>query len=341
MSDRQRFAVIVPTWRRPSDLAVCLRALAAQRLPPARVLVVFKAGDTQTANLLAGGGEGWAGLTVVPVTVAAEGNFLTQLNAGIAATTEPLVALTDDDAEPRPDWLARMAEHFDDPAVAGVGGRDWQRHQPGDRLKVGTVSWFGRVVGNHHLGAGPPREVDLLKGVNWAFRGDLLRQAGVDRRLRGRATVMNTEVSVCLALRRQGGRLIYDPAVAVDHHVAPRQDGDVNTRGGFDARSFVDTVHNETLAVLDYLPPVGRAAFLVWALGCGTVVQPGLLQMPRLLWRRSPRLFSRWRATVLGRVAGIRTHLGGPPRFGSSDARVARPTAQTSGGGASVKGKRT
>lgn len=32
------------------------------------------------------------------------------------------------------------------------------------------VQWFGRVIGNHHLGTGGVREVDILKGVNMSFR---------------------------------------------------------------------------------------------------------------------------------------------------------------------------
>ena len=32
---------------------------------------------------------------------------------------------------------------------------------------------------------GAARDVDFLKGVNWAFRGELLRGLGIDPRLRG------------------------------------------------------------------------------------------------------------------------------------------------------------
>ena len=305
------FAVVIPTWRRPEALVVCLRALSRQTFLPARVLVVHKADDRPTIDLLSESHVVWAPLPVQAVEVSPDGNFLTQLNAGIAATSESLVAITDDDAEPWPDWLERLSEHFADPKVGGVGGRDWQAHERGDRLVVGRISWFGRVTGNHHLGAGPPRDVDLLKGVNWAFRGDLLRTIGVDPRLRGTGTVMNTEMSVCFAIRRRGWRLVYDPAAAVDHHVAPRADDDVNSRGRLAAGSFTDTVHNETLAMLDHLSPLGRAAFAVWAAVAGTSAAPGVGQVVRLAWRRSPQLWVRWRATMAGRWAAWRTHRSG------------------------------
>jgi hypothetical protein len=220
------------------------------------------------------------------------------------------VAFTDDDAEPWPDWLERLATHFRDPTVNGVGGRDWQPHERGNRLTVGKINWFGRVTGNHHLGSGQARDVDLLKGVNWAFRGELIRLIGVDRRLHGRATVMNTEMAVCLAIRKRGGRLVYDPAVAVDHHVAARQDGDVNTRGGFEERSFTDAVHNGTLAIIEFLPPWRRALFITWAAVLGTSAEPGALQVVRLLLNgRTLYLWRRWLATMKGRAQGICTFL--------------------------------
>jgi len=54
-----------------------------------------------------------------------------------------------------------------DSCVGGVGGRDWVYHgtqlEDGARKVIGRVHWFGRVIGNHHLGVGEPREVDVLK----------------------------------------------------------------------------------------------------------------------------------------------------------------------------------
>ena len=237
----------------------------------------------------------------VPLTAA--------MNAGLAVTAGDLVALTDDDAEPRADWLERcaatLAEH---PKVGGVGGRDWQPHEQWDERRVGLVSWFGRVVGNHHLGAGPARDVDLLKGVNACFRGAQLRRIGFDKRLRGLANVTHWELSLCLTLRHERWRLVYDPSIAVEHYPAVRHDGDVNARGGFDEASFVDSVHNETLAVLEYLRPWQRAAFVAWAVMIGTGSTPGLAQLVREIMRgKMAHLLARWRATIKGRLEGLRT----------------------------------
>lgn len=97
------------------------------------------------------------------------------LNAGLAAVEGDIVSITDDDAAPHPDWLERIAAYFtSDSRLGGLGGRDWVYHgsklEDESRPVVGQLQWFGRVIGNHHLGVGEPREVDILKGVNMSFR---------------------------------------------------------------------------------------------------------------------------------------------------------------------------
>jgi hypothetical protein len=99
--------------------------------------------------------------------------------------------------------------------------------------------------------------------------------------LRGRGNVSHWEMSLCFTFRREGWRLVYDPAIAVDHHIAPRFDGDINARGGFERESYVDSVHTEAIAILEHLPPVRRNAYRVWQWGVGTIGTPGLLQVLR------------------------------------------------------------
>jgi hypothetical protein len=169
---------------------------------------------------------------------------------------------------------------------------------------VGKVQWFGRVIGNHHLGAGAARDVDVLKGVNCAYRAPLLRAAGFDRRLAGSGAQLFWELALCLPIRRAGWRLVYDPAIAVDHHVEPRSEGDQLHRGGFTAAPLSDATHNETLVLLENLPAASRAAFMIWAVLVGTRHEPGLAQVPRLLLRGDMRAFARCRAAIGGRLRG-------------------------------------
>lgn len=297
-------SVLVPTWRRPDALARCLRALAAQTVPPTEVVVALRPDDTASWTVLSEM-EPSLGLTLVRAPCPAPG-VIAAMNAALNQSRGQIVALTDDDTEPWPDWLERIVAAFADPRVGGVGGRDWQPLERGDRADVGRVQWFGRVIGNHHLGAGPRRPVDVLKGANAAFRAPLLRAAGFDARLEGSGAQMFWELALCLPLRRAGWTLLYDPAIAVDHHVEPRHDADQRHRGVFAFTPQVQSVHNETLVLLEHQRGLSRLAFLAWALLVGTRSEPGLAQLPRLLLVGDAHAVKRWRATLTGRARGWR-----------------------------------
>ena len=296
-------SVLIPTYRRPQDLRRCLSALAAQTRQANEVLVTVRDSDGETRDFLAGFS------TVLPLRVVTvrEPGVLAAMSAALAESAGDIVALTDDDTAPYPDWLARIEAHFAaDPAVGGVGGRDWQANDHRSRSVVGKIQWHGRVVGNHHLGVGEVREVDLLKGANCAYRAEPLKAIGFETRLRGSGAQVHWELALGLAMRRAGWKLIYDPAVALDHFIAQRFDEDVNHRGYFNASGLVNSVYNETLILLTSLPPLRRTAFLVWALLVGTWGEPGPLQVPRLLLRRDRNIWNRLRATSTGRWDAIR-----------------------------------
>jgi hypothetical protein len=271
-----RVSVVVPTYRRPQVLDRCLSALERQDRAPDEVIVVARRED-EASRRVARAHAPLARVVAIDVPTGSPG-VAAALNAGVAAASGEVVCLTDDDAEARPDWIARIERIFAlDPRVGAVGGRDWVFHggrlEEGAESRVGLVSWFGRTTGNHHLGIGPARDVDVLKGVNLSIRADLAREIGFDRRLRAVATEHHWELGLCLALRRRGRRVVYDPAIAVDHRPQPRVAED-RQRG---EQGLADAAHNETLAMLEHLSPAGRVAHLAWALGVGTRASPGFV----------------------------------------------------------------
>ncbi|MEA3248016.1 MAG: glycosyltransferase [Gemmatimonadota bacterium] len=316
-------SVLVPSWRRPDDLARCLRALAAQRVPPFEVVVGARADDAATAGVVAAE----AARRAYPVALAttSEPGVIAAMAAALTRVRGDIVALTDDDTEPRPDWIEKLDACFLHPRVGGVGGRDWQPTERGDHHDVGRVQWFGRVIGHHHLGAGAARPVDVLKGANAAFRTSLVKAVGFDARLRGTGAQMFWELALCLPLRRAGWTLIYDPAIAVDHHIAPRHDADQRHRGTFSAGPQVDAVHNETLVLLEHLGDDRRAAFLCWAFLVGTRIEPGLLQGLRLVLRGERDVAAKVRATWAGRRAGWRAWRAGATSAPGRAASVPAP----------------
>ncbi|MEO0683984.1 MAG: glycosyltransferase family A protein, partial [Cyanobacteria bacterium J06649_11] len=165
-------AVIIPTYRRSQDLARCLKALQNQTRPADEVIVVVRDTDTETWSFLTAFDSKDLGLRSATVSIT---GVVAAMNTGLDAATADIVAFTDDDAAPHLDWLARIESHYlANEQVGGVGGRDWVYHgtdlEDGSSRTVGQVHWFGRVIGNHHIGTGEAREVDVLKGVNMSFR---------------------------------------------------------------------------------------------------------------------------------------------------------------------------
>lgn len=230
--NRPTISIVLPTFRRPELLRRCLDTLLTQTHPACEIIVGRREGDIDSAKILAQYKSRSGGL-VRDAVVGRDDNLVASMNAALALSTGSLVALTDDDAEFPSDWLERMVSLFHDPSVGGAGGKDIQAANPGEATKVGLLQWFGRIIGNHHLGIGPVRDVDVLKGVNCCFRGDELRAIGFDRRLRGLGNVSNWELAVCFAFARQGYRLVFDPSLEIIHHTGPRFDDDTNNRGIF------------------------------------------------------------------------------------------------------------
>jgi cellulose synthase/poly-beta-1,6-N-acetylglucosamine synthase-like glycosyltransferase len=307
-----RITVLIPTYRRPHDLARCLKALQQQRRAADEVLVVVQKTDLATWDFLKTLDPSL--LPLYPLTVEVQG-VVAALNTGFDAAQGDIIAITDDDAAPHPDWLERIEAHFlADNRLGAVGGRDWiymngalltAVTHPGASQPVGKLQWFGRLIGNHHTGTGPTREVDVLKGVNMSYRKVALADLRCDERLRGTGAQVHFELGLCFGLKQRGWRLIYDPAIAVDHYPAQRFDQD--QREHFNSTALVNAVHNETLMLMDYLPPIRRWVFLTWAVLVGTRSSRGILQFFRFWPSEGPLSGQKWWASWQGRWHGWRT----------------------------------
>ena len=321
-------AVIVPTLRRPDYLRSCLLALARQRRPVDCIVVTAKEGDSATSTLCA------ELSLVIPhlqlVLSSPTSNLVDQINLAISHTTQDVVAFTDDDSEAHEDWSEQLIRNFADTRVGGVGGRDWQAHARNiNEAEVGVIRWWGKIVGNHHVGAGPARSVDVLKGVNMAFRGDVVRPLGVDSRLWGRGMVFHYELSLSLTVRRLGWRLLYDPAVALEHNIAPIMDGDTTGREGFDKVLYRYALHNNALAVMEYLTLPRSTAYLLWSFFIGSRGEVGLLQIVRLTAKGQslPVLLQKFVGNCVAKVSAIRTLLRTRSAHQVRLAKVPRPPA--------------
>lgn len=265
-----KISVVIPSFRRPAELAACLEALAQQQLAAFEVLIVLRPQDDA-------GRASAASASIKPriVTVQEPGQ-VAALNRGCSEARGEIIALTDDDARPRPEWLAGIAARFaTDARIGAVGGRDVVHLQSGiDDGKVamvGRVRWWGRRIGNHHYNS-VLQDVDFLKGANMAFRA-VARQP-FDERLWGTGAQVCNDLEATWSVKRRGWRVVYDPAIVVDHFPASRHDEDGRGRRSPSAEQAEQ--HNELYALMRHAPAWQQAVLFAYRLLVGSRQAPGL-----------------------------------------------------------------
>lgn len=297
-----KLTVLIPTYRRPDDLARCLKSLQRQTRLPEQVVVVVRPEDYATHAVLAEPAV-CGTLPLNRIVIEAKG-LVAALNRGLDASTGDIIAITDDDAAPRAEWLARIEAAFAaDAKLGALGGRDWvhERGQllDGERECVGRILPTGKVIGNHHLGVGAAREVELLKGANMSYRRRALEGIRFDERLRGSGAQVHNDMAFSMRVKRAGWKLVYDPLVAVDHYPAPRIGDD--QRHAQSTSAMRNASFNLHLTLREYLPPLRRITAWWWYMFVGTRVYPGLLHpLLALASKDGTAVRERWRATRLG-----------------------------------------
>lgn len=108
-TDALAVSVVVPSYRRPTLLERCLRALLAQDFDPRRVeIIVCDDGpDDATRDLVLRLGRETGGLPLLRyIAVTATQGPAGARNRGWEAATAPVIAFTDDDTIPSCGWLA-------------------------------------------------------------------------------------------------------------------------------------------------------------------------------------------------------------------------------------------
>lgn len=303
-----RISVLIPTLRRQVDLRRCLEALDRQERRPDQVVVVARRDDDATRLLL----EALpAGLLPIDVTHTGGGGQVGALNSGLRHASGEVIAILDDDTAPRPDWLARIERHFlQRPSLGGLGGRDnLLTDEAGEETKqqtVGRILWYGRWIGQAHRGTGPARDVEILKGCNMSYRREAIDGIWFDDRLKGQGAQWFNDACFSLTVHRAGWDICYDPAILVDHFHGTRQDGD--DRQASSASEVYAFAFNETLVLTDYLPPVRRALFLVFAFCVGNRRVPGLVQWMRAAFEGGGHGTAYQVAAWKGRLDALRSH---------------------------------
>lgn len=230
------------TLERWDELTAALHAAADQH--PDQLLLVVDHNDelkARATNELTGR---VAGLTVL-ANERRQG-LSGARNTAIDAATSEVVVFLDDDATPRPGWLAALRAPYDDPAVIAVGGAArpvWPSDRPvtlpsrtteeGAGAESGTAGWgeLDWVVGCSYAGLPTGRqEVRNLMGCNMSFRREVFSRVGgfsEDLGRVGRTPLGCEETELCIRARQAHPtgeptpRIVFEPLAQVRHHVSP------------------------------------------------------------------------------------------------------------------------
>lgn len=145
-------------------------------------------------------------------------------NSGVEAATGDIVAFLDDDAAAESGWAAALMAHYQDGAVAGVGGYAepvWPQTRPA--WMPGEFDW---VVGCSYIGQPTaPAAVRNPLGCNMSLRRSVFAEVGGFNSEVGRVGSHpvggeETELCIRLAARWPHSRILFDPDMRVRHHVS-------------------------------------------------------------------------------------------------------------------------
>jgi GT2 family glycosyltransferase len=207
---RAGLTVAIATLGRPEGVTRCLDALDAGTLLPDEIVVVDQSADDETEHLV----------TRRPLRVPlrylrqARKGLSASRNAGLAAASQPLVAMTDDDCVPAEGWIAALAVAFASP-VAAVSGRVL----PLGPERPGTYAVSSRLSEERAVfeRKGPPWLAG--SGGNFAVRRAVWEQlGGFDERLgAGTGGQSAEDMDFIYRMLAAGERVLYEPRAVIYH----------------------------------------------------------------------------------------------------------------------------
>lgn len=202
--------VVIPHRGGAAPLARTLDALG----PAARVVVVDD-GSPDPGEVAAASAA--RGAEVVRHEVA--GGPAVARNSGWRRATTEVVAFVDSDCEPEPGWLDRLLAHLGDPLVVAVAPRVVARAAPTLPRWVAAYEAVRSPLDQGPLEAvvRPRSRVTYVPSAALVVRREALQRAhGFDEALR-----FGEDVDLVWRLVANGGRVRYDPSVAVSHGTRP------------------------------------------------------------------------------------------------------------------------
>ncbi|MBK1714384.1 glycosyltransferase [Rubrivivax gelatinosus] len=217
--------VIVCTYNRAASLADTLAALAALELAPGfewELVVVDNNSRDATRQTVEDFAAAHPALALRYVFEARQGLSHAR-NRGIAEARGAILAFTDDDVLPAPDWLALLVRGMEEHGCAAAGGYIaplWLAPPPAWL----TERFYGFLaLKTDEDGPKPVSEPEHMPfGASLVFRREVFeRLGGFDPNLGRKGAVLagGEEIDVLMRVVHDGGRVVYFPQARVRHKV--------------------------------------------------------------------------------------------------------------------------
>lgn len=214
-----RVSVVVPTYSldRYPDFRECVEAIIGQTYDNVEIVIVVDGNEEVYERALAAYGDRE---DTVIFCSEEEAGPLSRGNMGAILSSGEIVALTDDDAVPREDWVERLVQAYEREDAIAVGGKmvpDWVAGEP--EFLPAEFYW---LIGATHAGfQEEPGEVRNTFGANLSWRRDVfmalggLKLAGI-----GPSQIQGRESELCARMRDTYGKGVwYDPDAVVSHKI--------------------------------------------------------------------------------------------------------------------------
>jgi glycosyltransferase involved in cell wall biosynthesis len=301
-----RVSVVIATCDRASLLEGTLEALASQEVPDSlgwEIIVVDNNSRDGTAQVVGA----FSKKTATPVRYVFEPRqgLSRARNRGIRESRGSIIAFSDDDVLPAPDWVAQVAAAIDRWQAHGVGGRilpRWEAPPPRwltenrhllDRLSL-MDSEASRLL------TLPVEGRPQVWGANMAFRRELFERVGEfdpRRGLVGKRLFRGEETDLIDRALELGLRIAYDPALTVFHRI-----GSDRMRKAYFHRLIFDNAQGEARV----MPVVRGRSFLGAPLGLYRIAIANFCRWLGSMLLGRPAAFDRqldWLGSV-GRLSG-------------------------------------
>lgn len=215
-------SLIVCTRNRAATLATTLAALAEMKTTGEWELIIVNNGSTDgTADLLSAFQK--TDPTHIQIVNESATGVSRAQNTGLQHASGSIIALSDDDCYPMPDYLERVKECFQDKRIGYVGGRVLLFDKSDAPITIQTSQ---QPI---HFEAGSYIRPGVIHGAAFAFRRETLDAIGGFDPDLGPGSILGSgnDINVLVKCSAMGYAGRYDPRPTVRHHHRRQQQKDV------------------------------------------------------------------------------------------------------------------